>query len=164
MQVYASGSTTPIGPVGDFPRLGQNSESMSDNWANTPYVFDRHIVFDPKHGRIILIPPENDRIIQRDFDLNQLLEKSGVDYLVVTSAPNTNVPAGENWRYKIETISNAEGIKFTLEFGPKGMEISNDGTLSWNVPANHSGAEKVVVLIENEKNEAIYHNFELQVK
>ena len=164
MQVYASGSITPIGPVGDFPGLSGNSQAISGAWARTPFVFDRHIVFDPSHGRIILIPPEHDRVIQRDFNLEQLLEASGVNYLVVTSRPDTNVMPGETWRYKIETLSNAGGIKFTLEFGPDDMEMDDDGTLTWNVPVNHSGTEKVVILIENEDGEATYHNFELQVK
>jgi len=164
MQVYASGSITPIGPVGDFPGLSEGSQAISGARGRTPFVFDRHIVFDPSHGRIILIPSEHDRVIQRDFDLEQLLEASGVDYLVVTSRPDTNVIPGETWRYKIETLSNAGGIKFTLEFGPDGMEMGDDGTLTWNVPVNHSGTEKVVVLIENEDGEATYHNFELRVR
>ncbi len=160
MQVYTSGSISPLGPVGRFP----GAEKIEDGWAKTPYVFDRHVIFDPVRGHIILIPPENDRVVQREFNLEQMLSASGVDYLVVTSRPDVNVASGETWRYQIETLSNADGITFTLEFGPEGMEVSDDGTLVWDVPDDYSGTEKVVLLVENENGEVIYHNFELYVR
>lgn len=165
MQVYASGSINAIGPIGNFPGLGNDevNRAMSGAWANSPYIFDRHIVFNPRDGYIIFIPPENDRIIQRGFDLKQSLEEAGIDYLVVLSTPDTNITPGQTWQYEIETMSNGE-VEFTLEFGPDKMNINNEGVLTWEVPADYSGAEQVVILIENETGEATYHNFELQTQ
>jgi hypothetical protein len=74
MQVYASGSTAPLGPGGSFPGLKNQDtfRAMSGAWATGPYVFDRHIVFDPTHGYLVLIPPENDRIIGMVQDCKEL--------------------------------------------------------------------------------------------
>jgi hypothetical protein len=41
------------------------------------------------------------------------------------------------------------------------MVIENGGTLVWNAPADFTGPEKVVVLVENRAGESTYHNFEL---
>ncbi|WP_129633646.1 hypothetical protein [Candidatus Oscillochloris fontis] len=167
IQIYSSGSTTPIGPGGSFPGFEneENVRSMYGQWAEDPYVFDRHVIFNPILDYIILIPPENDRIIQRDFSLEQLLQKAGVDYLVVVSQPDIHIAAGTTWQYKIETLSNNNEIKFSLDFAPEGMNIQDDGTLTWAVPSDHSGGtEKVVVLVENGIGDSTYHNFELNIK
>ncbi len=167
MQVYASGTTTPMGPVGNFPGLESRDDyqAMSGGWAKTPYVFDRHIIFNPIHGYIILIPPENNRIIQRSFDLVQLLEQAGVDYIVVTSIPDMSVASGESWEYQIEALSNDEHIQYSLEFGPEDMRVGDGGLVSWQVPIDYGGSsEKVTVLVENGNNDSTYHNFELQIK
>jgi hypothetical protein len=93
------------------------------------------------------------------------LAKAGVDYLVVTSTPTINVTPGETWHYSMKTLSNNSEIKYSLEFGPEGMQIGDDGTLTWTVPTEHAGgAEKVVILVENGNGDSTYHNFELQVK
>lgn len=162
MQVYASGSTTPLGPAGVFPGLDKNVDWRSETWAKTTFLFDRRVIFDPTHGRLILIPLSNDTIIQRSFDLKTLLEQSGIDYLVVTSAPDADVKPGELWTYKIQALSSAGGVKFALELGPEGMKTANDGTLTWKVPASFTGTEKVIVLVADEGGESTYHNFELR--
>jgi hypothetical protein len=164
MQVYPSDSTTPIGPVGKFPGLDPDAHPMEGVWAKTPFVFDRHIVFDPSHNRIILIPPSHDQIIQKTFDLQALMKHSGISYLVVTSVPNTSIKSGERWNYTLQTLSNAKQITYTLEYGPSGMGLSEDGTLTWDVPAEFKGVKQVVVLIKNEEGETRYHRFDISIE
>jgi len=167
MQVYASESTTPIGPLDKFPGLDneQIKQTMSGAWAKTSYTFDCHIVFDPTHSYIVIIPPENDRIITRSFELKDIMEDSGVDFLVVTSTPNATITIGETFQYKIETLSNASKLKYYLKFAPDDMAIDNTGLITWKVPEDYaSNLEKVVVLIENENGDSIYHNFDLYIR
>jgi serine/threonine protein kinase len=164
MQVYASGSTTPISPSGQFPGLDPNAHPMEEAWAKTPFVFDRHIIFDPSHNRLLLIPFSHDQILQRAFDLKAFMKQAGVDYLVVMSAPDTSIRAGQSWTYQMQVLSNAQEITYQLESGPTGMSVDSKGLLKWNVPANAQGMESVVILIKNKAGESRYHSFDLVIE
>ncbi|MFP6895514.1 MAG: hypothetical protein VCA38_02840 [Roseibacillus sp.] len=156
---YGAGTTTPIGPVGDFPDWPKDQDLDYRFRGNRN--LDKLLVFNPLAGNIIFIPPTNDRIIQRSFDLKAALDKAGIDYLVVTSVPDCRAEPGKEWSYKVDTISNSASVNCKLELAPDGMKISKGGKLSWSVPKEFEGSEKVVVLLSNKANEQTWHSFEV---
>lgn len=171
IQVHTSGTITPLGPVGNFPeyqpvapRYTHNFEyKITGRYQKKRFVFDRRIIFDPKHGRIIFIPFGNDRIVQRSFDLKMILDQVGIDYLLVISKPDTTITPGMTWHYQIETLSSTKITQLSLKQGPKGMKLGENGIMEWTVPTNISNPKKVVVIIKNKGGETAYHKFDLSV-
>ena len=159
LTAYQAGSTTPIGPVGNFPDWPENTNFIHRQIGDENR--DRLLVFNPLAGQIIFIPQTNDRIIQRSFDLKASLDKVGIDYLVVTSSPNGEVTPAKDWNYKVTAISSADEVNYSLELGPDGMTISKDGELKWAVPDDFKGSEKVIVLLSSKGGEETWHNFEV---
>lgn len=165
MQVYSSGTTSPVTVLGTFPGLQPGDRSFSHPASmRAGFTLDRHVVLDPRNRRILLIPLTHEKVIYRYFDLEESLEDLGLDYLVVTSSPETVLRAGETWAYEIEVLTNARKYEVSLESAPDGMEIQNKRKLVWMPHPTFEGTEHVVVLIQASNGESTYHNLELTVK
>lgn len=161
LDLYRSRSTASLGRIGLYPNLEKNELSTQNQSSESLLTFDRRIVMDTLRGYLLLIPPESDRIIQREFDLPAVLERTGTDYLVVASAPPSTFQLGKTWEYHPEILTNNAPAKIIIESGPEGMKLNDDGIIDWSVPEDYSDdIEKIVLLIENSK-EAIYHSFEV---
>ena len=159
MQVYQAGQATPIVSLGRFPG---SREAIGHSTRNKNSLsIDRHIVLAPGKNYLLLVPPEHDRIIQRDFDLERTLRDAGVEYLVVTSTPDWDITPGQTWEYKLQAISSASGIKFTLESAPLGMVLGADNMISWRVPFAQGPSESVVIRVEDESGQTAFQKFEL---
>ncbi len=59
------------------------------------------------------------------------LEKSNVDYLVVTSRPPPYAKKGQEYVYTLSVKSKKGGVTYKLDSGPKGMAIDGAGKLTW---------------------------------
>lgn len=161
MMLYEAGKTKPIGPIGDFP--GWKKEQLFPNQYDADALpADRRIVFDAMHGRIAMLPAENNRVVLRPFDLKTALEASGVDFLLVRSIPSLLVRQKEEWKYQIDAISKAGGIKYSLELAPPDMKVSDSGLVSWTPREPLAGeGEKVVIKLTDRSGEEIFHTFSL---
>lgn len=163
LTLYESGKTSPLGPIGDFPDWKQpNDRAMGQRAVELP--FDRRIIFDAPHGRIAFIPQDNTRVVLRPFDLRGSLDASGVDYLIVVSQPAGRAIVGQEWRYKVEAISKAGDLRYSLDLGPPGMTIDPSGVMKWTPKtASPLESEKVIVGIKDRSGEETYHTFVVQV-
>jgi hypothetical protein len=95
--------------------------------------------------------------------LKELLEKSGQEYLMVTSRP---LPAtrGQKWTYTPEVWSKKGGAKVTLASGPDGMKAAN-GAVAWEVPAKFADPEvPVLITVSDASGKEVFHSFTLGVK
>ncbi|MCA9986343.1 MAG: hypothetical protein KDE59_18670 [Anaerolineales bacterium] len=160
MQIYQSATESPIGPAGMFPI--ETDDNMQMRELSRLAQFDRHIIFSIVDDYIILIPPGGDELIHRPFVLEDALASAGVDYLLVTSAPQLSVTPGQTWEYSIETISSGSEVLFELEFGPQGMAIDANGNMSWAVPQQSVVVADVIVRITDDTGQVKYHNFTLK--
>lgn len=161
LTLFEAGKTTPLGPWGAFP--GWDKKKYEESRGNYDVFIDQRIVPDPARGRVLFIPFENNRIVQRPFDLKQALDASGVDYLVITSIPDSKVKVETKWTYEIKVLSKAGDVKFQIELGPKGMTVSETGLVTWKPPASATGSEKVLLLISDGGGEQTYHSFTLDL-
>lgn len=109
---------------------------------------------------LVAIPADRQRLILADFDALTLLNKSGRDYLFVTSQPSTSVKPGEPWSYKVETRAKHGPVTMKLESGPEDMTLDRDGELRWKMPAKLQ-SETIVVSIKDAKDQEIFHTFKL---
>lgn len=159
MQVYQAGAATPIVSVGRFPG---SLEAMGDLARHRNSLsLDRHVVFAPERAYLLLVPPEHDRIVQRDFDLEKTVQDAGVEYLVFMSKPDRDITPGQTWQYKLQAISSASGITFMLESAPPEMVLGADNTISWRVPFDQGPSESVVIRVEDESGQTAFQKIEL---
>jgi hypothetical protein len=66
---------------------------------------DQRIHFIPNAKVIVTVAPTNDRLVLHRFDVDEALEKSGMDYLFVTSCPRETATTGKPYRYQIAVKS-----------------------------------------------------------
>lgn len=155
--LFQSGTTKPLAPLSPLKDCNQ----QMDPWGRNPFAADRRIVFAPALGYLVYFPLSNDEAIVRPFNFENALQKSGVDYLVVTSVPARIVAPGKTWTYQLNVLSKMKTpVKYTLQTNPDGMTISTSGKITWDVPGSLTVPQKVVVLVET-TGDSTFHTFEL---
>src|SRR5439155_26775690 len=116
-------------------RLDKAQHGLSfDGWDREPLGPWKRVFFVPDAKVIVVLPTSNDQLVLHKFDADAALEKSGLDYLLITSRPPTVVKAGTNFSYAITVKSRNPKIEFKLDSGPKGMKVSDAGVVTWKVP------------------------------
>jgi hypothetical protein len=112
----------------------------------TDLAADQRIHLIPAARLIVTIPATNDRLVLHRFDVEEALEKSGVDYLLVTSRPPTTAARGTTYTHQLTVRSRQGGAKCRLESGPANMSLTPAGLLNWPVPAGHLDEAAVAIL------------------
>ena len=93
------------------------------------------------------------------------LQKSGVDYLFVTSIPPRTAFRRQNYSYPLTVASRRGGVTYTLSDGPAGMAISPEGKLTWDVPADFDQeGPTIVILVKDASGQETFHTFSLRVR
>ena len=118
----------------------------------------------PQHERLITLAESRDKLIARPFDMMDTLDKAGIDYLFVDTVPVTTADPGKKYSYRMYVQSKKGGVKFTLDSAPEGMKLSNDGLLTWKVPANaEPGPAGVIISVEDSSGQSVFHTFNVDV-
>jgi hypothetical protein len=134
-------------------------------WDRDAFTLARHILLNPEARRLVVIPETNDRVVLYRFDLAEVLAKSEADYLLVTSRPPTAAAKGSAYTYKLEVKSKKGGVKYRLDSGPPGMEVSADGLVKWKVPAGFADAEtEVIVNVSDASGQEWFQTFTVHVR
>ena len=119
----------------------------------------------PTANVLVTLPETNDRVVLRPFDLVEALQHSGEDFLVVLSAASTRAATGASYTYQVDAISKAGGVRYSLESGPPGMNVSDAGLVQWPAPSRHDGPVVHVVLkLHGASGKDLFHAFDIQVQ
>jgi serine protease Do len=162
LTVFLRGSQQPLVTIRNID--GVTNEQIAYGANRDKLNHDQRVHFVPDAKRIVTIPATNDQLIVYRYDLDQALEESGVDYLLVTSRPVEQVKKGQTYAYQLVVKSKKGGVKYRLEAGPKGMNLAADGKLTWTVPADVAEPETNVILaISDKSGQEIFHNFKIRV-
>jgi hypothetical protein len=138
--------------------------SKINQWDREVFNADKRVHFLPAYKLLVTIPDSNDRLVLHRLDLEEALEKSGIDYLLVTSEPPASVKPGDTLEYQVTVKSKKGGVKYKLESGPKGMAVAKDGKLTWKVPADFADKEADVILsVGDATGQEVFHNFKVAV-
>src|SRR5262249_23529391 len=78
----------------------------------TGMPLEKRIHLTPDAKLLVLIPKAGDKLILHRLDVDQALEKSGVDYFFVRSQPPAQARNGSAYRYPIVAKSKQGGLKF----------------------------------------------------
>jgi predicted Zn finger-like uncharacterized protein len=160
LTVYTVGDDRPLAQLTGID--GVKSEEVGYGTARDPFHHDKRIHFIPQANLIATVPAGNDRLVLHRFDLDAALQKSGVDYLFVTSRPPAAV-AGAKFEYRIKVKSKKGGVKFKLDAGPDGMTVTPDGLVAWAVPAGFDGSPSVIITVSDKTGQETFHSFTLPV-
>jgi hypothetical protein len=161
LSILLPGQTRPVAALRDIEGVAFENLNYGGNPANKMH-HDKRIHLIPDARLLVTIPNTNDRLILRKFDLDDLLAKSEVDYLFVTSQPPLAVKPGEKLTYQVAVKSKKGGVKYKVEAGPAGMAISATGQLTWSVPANFDEKSTDVILtVSDSTGQEIFHTFSL---
>ncbi|AMV22811.1 hypothetical protein VT84_00265 [Gemmata sp. SH-PL17] len=153
--VFRTTDDRPIVSLGDIGvALG------SDAWAATDFTRDKRFLFTPAGGLIAWIAPTNDALHLRKFDLQSELDKSGVDYLFVSSRPPAAEP-GKPYTYKVGVKSKQGGVTVKVDAGPEGLKVAADDTVTWAVPKDWAGSDTVILTVSDKSGQEVFHTFAL---
>lgn len=135
-----------------------------DGWDREDFGPWKRVFFVPDAKVIAVLPASNDQVVLHKIDADAELEKSGLDYLLVTSQPPAEVKAGATFRYPIQVKSKDKKVSYQLDSGPKGMEVSGDGVVTWAVPADApAGSRDVILTVRAGANQEVFHTFAVRV-
>ncbi len=161
--VYMIGDTRPLLTLTDLEGLG--GAEFPGRPAVGTLPLEKRLFLIPLGRLIVTLPTTADKLFLYRFDLDDALNNSGIDYLLVTSQPQTTAVKGKSYAYALAVKSKKGGVRYKLESGPDGMKISPDGRLSWDVPASFGEAEvTVIVTVSDASGQEIFHTFRIAVK
>jgi len=160
LSVHVSGFDGPLITLSDVPMQGAY---LSDFFARDQIALDQRIYFVPEAKVIATLPPTNDAVRLREFDVFKELENSPVEYLFVQSSPPRRATVGVPLEYQLRVASKLGDVSFKLEAGPEGMKISEDGKLTWTPTASDSTAQSVIILVSDASGREIFHSFLVNV-
>jgi hypothetical protein len=160
--VHMLGDSRPLVTLNDLDGL-EAPGRFGLGGASLP--LDKRLFLIPQAKLVVVVPHTADRLLLHRFDLDEALEKSGIDYLLVTSQPVTGAARGKRYQYQLAVKSKKGGVKFKLESGPKGMSVTPRGKLTWNVPRDHAENEADIILtVSDASGQEIFHTFKLAIK
>jgi hypothetical protein len=157
VSVHLAGDARPIATHTDLELPKEINQWDAEAFGN-----DQRILFIPDAKVIVTIPETNNKLVLHRFDIDKALDKSGIDYLLVTSQAPTRAPKGGTYTYQLGIRSKKGGVKCKLDSGPPGMTVTQTGLVKWDVPANPTGnSADVIVSVSDSGGQEVFHTFAL---
>jgi hypothetical protein len=157
VHIYLQGEERPLATLNNVEMPG------SDN--SLDFSFDKHVHFIPQAKLIITIPFTDDRLILHRFDADEALERSNIDYILITSEPPFVAKKGQTYLYQAAVKSRKGEVKYRLDSNPKGMQINEKGLITWRVPADFVASESAVILsARNGSGREVFQRFTLCIE
>lgn len=126
---------------------------------------EQKLWFIPAANVLVGLGTGSNQIHLRRFNVIEALDEAGIDYLFVNSTPPAASERGKIFSYRIETLSKAGGVQYSLATAPRGMTISPAGVVAWTVPQAFKEDEfKVIVSIKDKAGQEIFHPFTVRVE
>lgn len=138
--VFLKGHERPLldlRPLPEFVGSDRTSNHTYYLFADRVGIDQRFMLF-PERSLLLMIPPDSNALLLLDVDLLRYVQESNMGFLHVTSTPPASVMAGTLFTYHIETQTNRDGLRFQLDSGPAGMEVSVLGRVQWNTDPSHA--------------------------
>jgi hypothetical protein len=162
LSLYATADKRLLASLTDFEEL--NDPRQPASYSPQMLSIDQRIHFFPTANLLLIVSPARDQLILHKLDVMAVLEKAGIDYLYVASLPPATAERGGTFNYQIEVKSRRGGVHCTLDSGPDGMTLSDDGKLLWKVPADEpAGQQGVIITIRDSSGQEIMHTFNIVV-
>ena len=159
---FLPGQTTPFAHIDKVE--GLEPEAYQYGRIPESLFHDQRVHLFPEAGRLVTIPASNDQLMLYPFNQDDLLAKSGTDYLLVASDPPTEAAKGSGFTYTPAIKSKKGGATVKIESGPAGMTAAG-GKVVWNVPADFAEKEVTVIMaVSDASGQELFQNFKLTVR
>jgi hypothetical protein len=133
--------------------------------AKSELTLDQRFHLIPAAHLLITIPVENDRLLLRRLDLDEVLNRNGGSDLVVTSAPVLAAAAGQKLEHQLTVRSKQSGVTYVLAAGPDGLQVAPDGMIRWVVPRTQKGEDVTATIrIQDRSSQERLHRLLIVVK
>ncbi len=159
--LYIKGSNRPLVSMSSELEEMRDQPEESNGQVKSPFTVDKRYHFIPQANLFITFPYSNDKVVFRNFRITDLLNEKEIDYLYITSTPPP-ARAEQLFTYQLKAASRAGGVTFTLQSGPEGMRLSDDGLIQWNIPEK-AEEESVIILVSDLKGQETYYTFQITV-
>ena len=160
LSLYTTSDKRLLVSFTEFDELNGPQESFVA--GREPLTIDKRVHYFPTANLLVNVSAARDQLVLHRLDLTAALEKTGIDYLFVTSLPPASATPGSTLSYAIAVQSRRGGLRYTLDSGPQGMTLSDDGKLQWSVPAGQpAGRQGVIVTITDASGQEILHAFDI---
>jgi hypothetical protein len=155
ISVFVHGLATPV------LTLPPSKDVAAINVVSSPGIlaFEKRYHLCPQLRLLAILPTACESIVIQELDIEQSLRKREIDFLFVESSPPRTIKRGTAFRYQIVACTSARKVTFTLDAGPEGMAISPTGELSWEVPPEAEAVGGVIVRLETDDEQSIFHSF-----
>lgn len=160
---FLLGNNQPFAVMPNFAGFDTQTNTYAE--GNGRRSSDRRYNLLPNSEVLVALPATNDRLLLRRFNMRELLDKSGVDYLMVTSVAPTVATRGQAYRYDMSVLAKKGGVKYRVDSGPPGMKISAQGQVTWPVPRTIVESQLDIILtVSDAAGQETFHTFRLFVK
>jgi len=144
----------------DDLRLGQELARLAEGRLS----IERRLFLIPGDGLIVMLDESNAKVWIQKFDLKEILADLDGEYFFVNSQPPAAIDAGEEYSYAMDVLTSGGKVNYELVSGPDGMEVSEEGVVTWDVPQDAPALEDhVIVTLRNAANESLFHTFPVRV-
>jgi len=124
--------------------------------------YDQRFYLLPESSALAILSANMDQLQIYKFDLKEELERTGVDYLEITSNPTLNLTRGKDVSHQIDVLSKRGNVRFELQSGPNGLVVTKTGVVNWKVPTILASKEiPVTVLISDDSGQEVAHTLTL---
>jgi hypothetical protein len=161
ISVHLAGDARPIATLGDLLPKQDRRSAISGNGSRLS--LDQRLNYFPESSALTVVGQADSTLDIIKVDLDAELEKSGIDYLYVSSRPPLTADAGKPFSYQVTVKSKKNGVKIGLASGPDGMQVDASGKVSWNVPARLKEEIDVILSISDASGQETFQTFRLSV-
>jgi hypothetical protein len=164
VSLKATGDSRPLLPLPELDGLTLGEQRFK--FADKVMPLYERLFLVPSAKTLVVVPDDADKVHAYAFDVTEELKQNATrDFLIVASKPPTEVRKATRLIYNLTVLSRKGGVRVTLDQGPKGMQVTDDGKLTWFVPESfREGTQKVSLRVSDASGQEVFHLFELAVK
>jgi hypothetical protein len=159
ISVHLAGDSRPIVTLTNLIPPRQERGIGGERWQS----IDKRLFHFPDLSILAYLAHPDDAFEFLTLDLDAELEKSGIDFLFVSSRPPLSVEAGQAFDYQTTVKSKKGGVKVSLASGPEGMEVTPAGKATWNVPRDAAGDHDIILAVSDSSGQEVFQTFRLAV-
>jgi hypothetical protein len=144
LTIHCGNDDTPLLTVKDVVLPDFESDVRARLHPKLPN--ERRLFWLPIADALVTVPVGYEKLVIQHFNLKEELDNSGIDYFRVASSPPHLLERGQKVSYAIDVLSKQGNVQYALESGPAGATVSPDGRVTWDVPADFSPHEAILLV------------------